>query len=58
MDPFNLNELATTVISQAHDIRLLHGEVARLTIENAQLTQRVVELTPQDGDAEPEEGQP
>jgi hypothetical protein len=53
MDPFNVNELATTIISQAHEIRRLQGQVASLEAEAETLRS----MLPQD-DPQPEPSRP
>lgn len=52
MDPYNPNELAATVISQAHTIRLLEEQAAALRRANDALTTELEQLRPAQDDAE------
>jgi len=50
MDPFNINELASTIVSQAHEHRRDIEAIRVLTDENNQLRRMIEDLTPQDPD--------
>lgn len=52
MDPYNPNELAATVISQAHTIRLLEEQAAALRRANDALTTERDQLRAAQGEPE------
>lgn len=53
IDTFDVGELATTVIDQAHTIRVMNVELSRLERENVQLRELAERLAPKPDDTVP-----